>query len=218
MKLNELETELRAQRPAPDLDFARRLDEWAEAGFPRESGLGPGNAARAGALRRLWDRVSSTPPRRLLIPVGAVATAVVVAGVALTSGDRISGGSGDTALNSTTSSAAQEDAAGAGAGHPPRSIQVPQGGAGAGSEAAAPPASQEYDLVASRRAARSRPPRPPRSRGSAPAAGSPAGPTIGSSTPPPRSRSARTPTRCRTSPTASSTSPTATTASSRPPR
>ena len=146
MKLNELETELRAQRPAPDLDFARRLDEWAEAGFPRESGLGPGNAARAGTLRRLWDRVSSTPPRRLLIPAGAVATAVVVAGVALTSGGRISGGSGDTALNSTTSSAVQDEAAGAGPGHPPRSIQVPQGGAGAGSEAAAPPASQEYNL------------------------------------------------------------------------
>ena len=80
MRLEELERELRAERPEPELDFARRLDEWAEAGFPRDRGLGPGNAARAGALRRIWDRISSTPPRRMLVPAGAVATAVVIAG------------------------------------------------------------------------------------------------------------------------------------------
>ena len=86
MRLDELEQELRAQRPEPEIDFARRLDEWAEAGFPRDRGLGPGNATRAGALRRLWDRVASTPPRRFLIPAGAVATAAVIVGIAIDNG------------------------------------------------------------------------------------------------------------------------------------
>jgi hypothetical protein len=83
MRLEDLERELRADRPEPELDFARRLDEWAEAGFPRDLGLGPRTASRTGALRRAWDRLSSTPPRRILLPAGALATAVVVAGVAI---------------------------------------------------------------------------------------------------------------------------------------
>ena len=36
MRIDELERELRAERPGPSPDFARRLDEWAEAGFPRD--------------------------------------------------------------------------------------------------------------------------------------------------------------------------------------
>ena len=48
MRADELERELRAERPAPDPEFARRLDEWAAQGFPRDRGLGP----RAGARRR----------------------------------------------------------------------------------------------------------------------------------------------------------------------
>ncbi len=113
MRLEELERELRAERPEPELDFARRLDEWAEAGFPRDRGLGPGNAARAGALRRIWDRISSTPPRRMLVPAGAVATAVVIAGVVVSNVDRIGSGSGDDSA-STSSSSAGSDAGGSG--------------------------------------------------------------------------------------------------------
>lgn len=88
MKVEELERELRAERPEPSVDFARRLDEWAKAGFPPDRGLGPraGSASRArpafDGLRRLWHRLSAAPPRRLLLPTaGAVATVVVVAGV-----------------------------------------------------------------------------------------------------------------------------------------
>ena len=88
MRVEELERELRAERPEPDLDFARRLDEWAEAGFPRDRGLGPRTAERGGALGRFWDRVTAVPPRRLVLPVGAVATAVVIAGVVVTRYER----------------------------------------------------------------------------------------------------------------------------------
>jgi hypothetical protein len=82
MRVDELERELRAERPEPELDFARRLDEWAAEGFPRDRGLGPRTAERKGALLRAWERVTSVPPRRILLPAaGAVATVVVVAGV-----------------------------------------------------------------------------------------------------------------------------------------
>ncbi len=146
MRIEELERELRATRQEPHMDFARRLDEWAEAGFPRDRGLGPGLAARGGALRRLWDRVSSTPPRRLVLPVGAMATAVVVAGVVIGTAGQISGGSEETAL--TVPSAAksgntpqQANAGGSGGGG---------AGAAASAESAAPAqgsASQEYNLA-----------------------------------------------------------------------
>ena len=116
MRLEELERELRAERPEPELDFARRLDEWAEAGFPRDRGLGPGNAARAGALRRIWDRISSTPPRRMLVPAGAVATAVVIAGVVVSNVDRIGSGSGDDSASTSSSSAGSEAGGGGGSG------------------------------------------------------------------------------------------------------
>ena len=83
MRVEELERELRAERPEPNQDFARRLDEWAADGFPRDRGLGPRLAERKGPLGRAWDRLTSTPPRRILMPAGAVATVAVVAGVAL---------------------------------------------------------------------------------------------------------------------------------------
>ena len=83
MRVEELERELRAERPEPNQDFARRLDEWAADGFPRDRGLGPRLADRKGPLGRAWDRLTSTPPRRILMPAGAVATVAVVAGVAL---------------------------------------------------------------------------------------------------------------------------------------
>lgn len=98
MRIDELERELRGERPEPSLDFARRLDEWAEAGFPRDRGLGPRSAEGTGPLARAWDRLTSTPPRRILLPVGAVATVVVVAGVVIGQADQISGGSDQASL------------------------------------------------------------------------------------------------------------------------
>jgi hypothetical protein len=82
MRVEELERELRAERPAPDPEFARRLDEWAAAGFPRDHGLGPrAGAHRHGVVAGLRARISALPPRRVLAPVGALATLLVVVGV-----------------------------------------------------------------------------------------------------------------------------------------
>src|SRR5687767_11749015 len=100
MRVEELERELRAERPEPNQDFARRLDEWAEAGFPRDRGLGPRMAERAGFARRLWDRFTSAPPRRILLPAGAVATVAVVAGVAISNFDSLDSTGGDDTLTS----------------------------------------------------------------------------------------------------------------------
>ena len=63
MRIEELEREVRAERPTPEPDFARRLDEWAAAGFPRDAGLGPRSVARrgAGVLRRVRERLTSLP-------------------------------------------------------------------------------------------------------------------------------------------------------------
>lgn len=83
MRLDELERELRAERPDVDPDFARRLDDWAAAGFPRGGELGsPGRVLPAG-LRRAWDRLRSTPSRRLVAPVGATATLLIAVVVAI---------------------------------------------------------------------------------------------------------------------------------------
>src|SRR5262245_24218636 len=81
MRIDDLERELRAERPEPSIEFARRLDEWADAGFPRDSGLGPRTGARRGALRRTWDRLTAAPARGVLLQAGAVAAAGVVVGV-----------------------------------------------------------------------------------------------------------------------------------------
>ncbi len=142
MRVEELERELRAERPEPDQDFARRLDEWAAAGFPRDRGLGPGLAGRAGLARRIWDRVTSTAPRRILLPAGAVATVVVVAGVVISSSDRISPSSDETvsAVSEEGGGNAAQGTAGGGAA-----------GAGdtAGAQEAAPSsaAGDEYNLT-----------------------------------------------------------------------
>lgn len=98
MRLEELEHEIRAERPEPDTEFARRLDEWAAAGFPRGGELDPRAERRWGAgasgwLAGLRDRLSVTPPRRLLAPVGAAATLIVVGAVAISQSGEIGGGS-----------------------------------------------------------------------------------------------------------------------------
>ena len=71
--LAQLTTDLRAERPEVDPEFAAQLDAWAAAGFPRAER--PGRTATPGAFERLRARVSATPPKKLLAPVGAMATA-----------------------------------------------------------------------------------------------------------------------------------------------
>jgi Domain of unknown function (DUF4349) len=66
----ELTAALREIRPAPRPEFAAELDARAAAGFPRESRWGS-------MVARFRERLSS-PPRRLLAPVGAFAVAAIV--------------------------------------------------------------------------------------------------------------------------------------------
>jgi hypothetical protein len=102
MVLEELERELRAERPEPDHEFARELDEWAAAGFPRRDDLDPSRRSpgRRGLavpdwLRGVRERLAATPPRRLLAPAGAALTLTVVAAVAITRvGELDTGGDG----------------------------------------------------------------------------------------------------------------------------
>lgn len=92
MRVEELELELRAERTEPDPEFARRLDEWAAAGFPRKREPGP--------FARLRARLSEIPPRRALLPAGALASLAVVAGVALsTQQSEIDPSSGEGAVS-----------------------------------------------------------------------------------------------------------------------
>jgi hypothetical protein len=142
MRTEEIERELREMRPEPDPDFARRLDEWAAADFPADAGLGPSVGARGraeGPFRRAWERLRSTPPRRILMPVGATATAVIVAAVAITQTggtDDISPGSGQTTtagVEQGFSNPASPQASAAGADEQ-RDLSLPD----AADEAAAP--------------------------------------------------------------------------------
>jgi hypothetical protein len=97
MRLEDLERELRAERPELDPDFARKLDDWAAAGFPRGGELDPRSPrGRAedrfpAAFRRAWERLTAVPPRRLLAPVAAAATVIVIGGVVVTQGVDLGG-------------------------------------------------------------------------------------------------------------------------------
>jgi negative regulator of sigma E activity len=109
MRLEELERELRAERPEIDADFARKLDDWAAAGFPRGGELGSKPSRLSLRDRRARRRTQPRKrPRRnwlwTLAPAGGVAAflALVVAlGVVSNSGDSDdadSGGGGESAL------------------------------------------------------------------------------------------------------------------------
>ena len=131
MRVEELERELRAERIEPDPEFARRLDEWAAAGFPRER--------EPGALARLRRRFESLPPRRMFLRAGAVATAVVVAGVAINRvefGGEVTPGSGEQPGAEFTID--DGDSAGA-APTAPEVVQEASDGGAALAEPAAPP-------------------------------------------------------------------------------
>ncbi len=85
MRLDELERELRAERPKIDPEFSRKLDEWAAAGFPPGGELG---ARRAGRGRASRDRLSrdagdarSRPrwrPITVLAPAGGLAAVIAL--------------------------------------------------------------------------------------------------------------------------------------------
>ena len=131
MNIEELERELRAERPEPESDFTTRLDQWANDGFPHDSGLGPralgpGAVAGPGPLARAWQRLTDLSPRRVLLPLGALATVLVVVGVALSQRDAITTSGGDESAAVESEDAGGSDAA---TGAAPESSQLDAGGA-----------------------------------------------------------------------------------------
>jgi hypothetical protein len=110
MRLEDLERDLRAERPEIDPDFARRLDDWAATGFPH-GGLWPVTRPKTHGerFRSRLQRLRAVPPRRILLPVGAAATLILVVGVGIKAIDGAGGGSNDAL---TTSSSAGSQAAG----------------------------------------------------------------------------------------------------------
>ena len=103
-EFGELGALLTAERPEVDTEFARKLDEWAAAGFPRGSrpSAQPQSAPAGGGgregMRGLFDRLSAVPPRRILAPVAAFACLAVVASVSVS---QVSTDSGNDPANST---------------------------------------------------------------------------------------------------------------------
>jgi hypothetical protein len=95
MRVEDLERDLRAERPEIDSDFARRLDDWAAAGFPHGGWKSTGGIADAFA--RFRERLRATPPRRILLPVGAAATLILVVGIGIKAIDDVGGSSNDSA-------------------------------------------------------------------------------------------------------------------------
>src|SRR3954468_3338910 len=66
--IRDLVVDARADRPALEPDFAAKLDEWAAAGFPRESRPGADHVEETGsAISGLLEHIRSVPPRRLLL-------------------------------------------------------------------------------------------------------------------------------------------------------
>jgi hypothetical protein len=103
----ELAEALREIRPTPQPEFAAELDARAAAGFRRDSRW-------ASAASRIRARLTSTPPRRLIAPVGALALAAVVA--TTESGDRTATERApQTQLSQTRPGAAAVPSSGAGA-------------------------------------------------------------------------------------------------------
>jgi Domain of unknown function (DUF4349) len=115
MRLEELERELRAERPEIDTDFARKLDDWAAAGFPLGGELGPQHSL---SLRDRFARRRTQPRKRKgqvggawLVPVGTAATVLAVfVGIGVVaslntsdqqSGDAAGGAASDAAIEAT---------------------------------------------------------------------------------------------------------------------
>jgi Domain of unknown function (DUF4349) len=111
----ELARELRAARPEIDPGFAAKLDEWAAAGFPpaKRPGWGSARETLGDRLAGLRARLAATPPRKLLMPVGAAATLIVVVGIAVSQ-------VGTTKSPQTFTAGGTEDATGVAAQPSPR--------------------------------------------------------------------------------------------------
>jgi len=113
----ELAVIARAERSGPDPDFAAKLDEWAAAGFLRESRPGAGDEQEgAVAASGLWERLRALPPRRLLVSAGAAATFVVAVAVGISVSDQLggsNGGSGTGVRAASTQSSTGADGKGA---------------------------------------------------------------------------------------------------------
>src|SRR3954453_7424082 len=88
MRSDELTQLLHEERELPTPEFSEKLDAWAAAGFPRaESPRG----TRSGSWDALRQRLASTPPRRIIAPVGAALTLIVVTAVAIGEAGNIGG-------------------------------------------------------------------------------------------------------------------------------
>jgi hypothetical protein len=107
-ELAQLTRELRAERAEPDPGFAAQLDNWAASGFPRAKRHTPSPRSDAAARR---DRFAGFFPRRLAAPVGAVATLIVVVGIAVSTGG-LQSGDGDSAGGGGTPAVPEPDATG----------------------------------------------------------------------------------------------------------
>jgi hypothetical protein len=113
MRVEDLERDLRAERPEIEPNFARKLDDWAAAGFPR-GGRKPAGGP-LDALARFRDRLRATPPRRILLPVGAAATLILVVGVGIKAIDS-TGGAGEDSVTVATPPEQSKEVAGASGG------------------------------------------------------------------------------------------------------
>ncbi len=99
---DRLAEDLRALRPEPRPEFTAKLDERAAAGFPRRSRL----------PRLSLGRLRAVPPRRLLIPAGAVAVlAIAVTTAVVATSDREQESKGGSGVLSLTAPASEDSAA-----------------------------------------------------------------------------------------------------------
>lgn len=135
MKPEELERELLAERPEIDREFAARLDEWATRGFPRGGELDPRRSPRSrralplpGGLRRTWERLRATPPRRILAPGAAAVTVLVIGGGVVVSqidSGEVDGG-GASVIEAPEPREPAEEPAPAGGAEPDAGAAVPE--------------------------------------------------------------------------------------------
>jgi hypothetical protein len=124
---DQLIADLQALRPTPHPQFAAELDNRAAAGFPRRSRL----------PRPSFGRLRALPPRRLLLPAGALAVlAIAVTAVVVATNQTETRSSGASALGFLNGAAAEEAA-------PEASEEAPRGAGAAHAAQSAPSAEAE---------------------------------------------------------------------------
>src|SRR6266545_2752635 len=143
--LATLSLELHADRPAPDAEFAARMDERKAEGFAREGRAG--GLVDERRIDRLRERLAATPPRRLIAPVGAAATLLVAVGVAISVSDELGGKSGTQAVPAQPQTSGQDTAPSSGhAPAVPGGIVTGKAAGGVASSGAAPSSRLDRDL------------------------------------------------------------------------